>query len=115
MLHHNHSELIQTLINCAAACENCATECLGEKDVAMMANCIKLDRDCADMCRLAATLLIRESLIGHQFLLLCEKICELCSKECEKHNHSSHCKACAEACKKCAAACHAHHEMITQR
>ena len=79
-----------------------------------MRDCIRLDRDCADICRLAATLLIRDSVIGHQFILICEEICQLCENECQKHE-MEHCKACANACKKCAEACHAHHEMITQK
>jgi hypothetical protein len=115
MLHHNHSQLIQTLIDCANSCEQCAAECLGEKDIAMMRDCIRLDRDCSDICHMAANLLIRESVIGHQFLLLCEEICQLCGNECGKHAHLDHCKACAASCLKCAVACHAHHEPITQK
>lgn len=113
MLQHNHKDLIQTLLDCALTCESCATACLGEQDVKMMARCIALDRDCADMCLQAAQLLQRNSEIGHQYLLLCEEICQMCGDECGKHQ-MDHCQQCAEACRKCAAACHAHHEPITQ-
>lgn len=115
MLNHNHNDLIQTLINCALTCEMCATECLQEDDVKMMAECIRLDRDCADLCNQAAILLQRGSKIGHQYLLICEEICRMCGEECKKHSTMDHCKKCAEACMQCAEACHAHHEPITQR
>ena len=113
MLHQNHHELIQKLLNCALSCEICATGCLKEEDVKMMARCINLDRDCADICIQAARLLKRDSEIGHQYLLICEEICRMCAAECGKYAHE-HCKQCAQACKDCADACHAHHKSITQ-
>lgn len=105
---HKHAALIQQLLDCATACENCGASCLEEDDVTSMAHCIELDRDCAEMCFLGARLLIRDSEFAHEFLALCEKICRHCSDECGKHEHE-HCKKCAEECKKCADACHAHH------
>lgn len=108
---HKHGALIQQLLDCAAACENCAASCLDETDVSSMAHCIELDRDCADLCFLGARLLIRDSEFGHEFLALCEKACRHCAEECEKHHHE-HCKKCAEACQKCAEGCHAHHGNI---
>lgn len=41
---------------CAVACDNCAVSCLQEEDVKMMARCIALDMDCAQICRMAASL-----------------------------------------------------------
>jgi hypothetical protein len=113
MENHDHTALIQNLLDCALACENCASACLEENDVNAMAACIKLDRDCADICFQAARLLKRRSAIAHQFLLICEEVCRLCGEECNKHQHE-HCKKCAEACFICAEACHAHHDPITQ-
>ena len=113
MNNHNHQALIQKLLDCAITCENCATSCLQEEDVTMMAKCISLDRDCADICFQAARLLKRDSEVGHQFLVLCEEICRLCGDECGKHKHE-HCQICALACKDCAEACHAHHQPVTQ-
>lgn len=110
---HNHRDLIQKLLDCALACEYCASACLKEADVAKMTGCISLDRDCSDLCIQAMRLLKRESVIGHQFLLICEEICRLCADECGKHEHA-HCQECARACRECAEACHAHHEMIRQ-
>jgi hypothetical protein len=108
-----YQDLIQKLLDCAFACENCATACLQEEDVKMMAPCIRLDRDCADICLQAAQLLQRQSDIALQYLLLCEEICRMCNAECSKHQHN-HCQICAQACLACAEACHAHHQAIKQ-
>jgi hypothetical protein len=109
----NNHALIQALLDCALACEHCASSSLKEDDINMMIDCIKLDRDCADICTQAARLLQRDSVIGHQYLLLCEEICRLCAAECSKHDHE-HCRQCAVACEECADACHANHEPIKQ-
>lgn len=45
---------IEACYACAATCDNCAASCLQEEDVKMMARCIALDIDCAQICRLAA-------------------------------------------------------------
>lgn len=73
-----------------------------------MAHCIELDRDCAEICFLAAKLLLRDSEISHKFLAVCEEACRKCAEECGMHDHD-HCKRCAEACRRCEQACHEHH------
>lgn len=113
MENHDHQAIIQKLLNCVLACEYCANACLAEDDIKMMGRCIKLDHDCADICTQAARLLQRDSVIAHQYLLICEEICRLCADECGKHQHD-HCQQCAEACRICAEACHEHHQPITQ-
>jgi hypothetical protein len=104
-----HAELIQEMVNCALACEACAAACMGEENVSMMTRCIELDRDCADICSLAARLLLRDSEIAAQYLTVVEEICQLCADECNKHEHV-HCKACAEACLNCAESCRESHD-----
>lgn len=106
---HQHSDLIKALLNCAAACENCASSCLDESNVTAMAHCIEIDRDCAELCFITAKLLIRDSEYAHGLLEVCEKACRHCAEECSKHEHE-HCKKCAENCILCADACHAHSE-----
>jgi len=97
--------LLTMLADCAAACYHCSTACLEEKDVQMMAACIKLDMDCAQICSTTVAFVARGSEhVGH-LLKECAEICRKCAKECEKHTHMEHCKQCAEACRKCAEAC----------
>ena len=96
--------VLDALSRCIAACELCADACLAETDVAMMVPCIRLDRDCADICRLTAAFIARGSAHAPHVLKECIEICQKCHDECAQHEHA-HCKQCAEACKACVAAC----------
>jgi hypothetical protein len=96
--------IIEALWKCATACENCASECLGEDDFLMMRDCIRLDRDCADVCRLTATLIARNSPHGKHLVKECIEVCERCAEECGQHDND-HCQACARACTECVEAC----------
>lgn len=108
-----HSELVQILLDCAAACETCAAACLYEEDPAMMARCIETDRDCADICTLGARLLLRDSENANHYLTACVEACRLCAEECKKHNND-HCRQCAEACDRCADACVDQHSVAVK-
>ena len=108
MSHEQHTQLIQALNDCAVECNHCSTACLEEENVKMLSRCIKLDIDCAEICRLAAGFLARGSEHARHILKECAEICRECAEECEKHaHHHDHCKQCAEACRNCAAACEA--------
>lgn len=89
---------------CADACDHCSVACLGEPDVAELARCIRMDMDCAAICRLTAGALARGSEWAEDIAPLCAEICAMCAEECEKHRHN-HCKECAEACSDCAQIC----------
>lgn len=78
--------------------------CLSEKDVAMMARCIQLDRECAEACYAAARLMAIGGEHAAAFCNACAEICEACAEECRKHN-MDHCQTCAEACRECAQEC----------
>ncbi|MCA8833321.1 four-helix bundle copper-binding protein [Hymenobacter pini] len=105
-MHTQHQSLLDALNACIASCEHCATACLNEQNVQMMARCISLDRDCADICALTARLLARGSEHAQHLLRECAEICKACGDECEKHAaHMEHCRECAEACRRCEEAC----------
>lgn len=99
--------LIDALNDCIVACNYCATACLDEDNIKMLAKCIKQDMDCALICQLAATLLSRGSEHGKHVLNECLEVCDLCATECEKHAKMGmeHCENCAAACRKCIEAC----------
>lgn len=99
-----YADCIAECNRCADICDYCATSCLSEENVAMMARCIRLDMDCAAQCRIAAGVMARESEHAVAICQLCAQICEACAEECEKHDHQ-HCKQCASACRQCANAC----------
>ena len=105
MKQNNKQSLINLINECAQACNNCATACLNEEDVQMLTSCIRLDVDCADICRTTAAFLERSSDNSDVVLSVCALICDNCGDECEKHSHMKHCKICAEVCRQCAESC----------
>lgn len=104
MSHEQHQELINALHECAVACNHCYDACLKEEDVKMMAACIRLDRECADICSYLEQAVSRNTPFLSELATVCAKICEACGNECKQHDHE-HCQKCAEACFKCAEAC----------
>jgi hypothetical protein len=104
MANESFRACIEACYACADACDHCAIACLGEQDVAHMARCIKLDMDCAQICRLAAAFMARGSEASKLLCEDCAEICTMCADECGRHQHD-HCQACAEACRRCAQEC----------
>ncbi len=99
---------IDAAAECALVCTACADACLSEPDLARLADCIRLDLECAEICRLVARLLARpgrqdrDSL--ERALDTCSRACRACAEECGRHDHE-HCRICAEACLASADAC----------
>jgi hypothetical protein len=101
---------IAVCTECAQICTVCADACLSEHDMQDLVPCIRLNLDCADVCRVTATLMTRPShrdapaLRAH--LEACCAIAKACADECDAHaDMMDHCRICAEACRACAEAC----------
>jgi hypothetical protein len=105
----NKDELVEVLLACAAECNRCMAECLNEEDVSMMARCIELNVDCADICTTTAGFVARNSESTDTLLEICAEVCRACGEECSKHE-SEHCRDCADLCMECADACSADEE-----
>ena len=103
------NNLIVTLNYCATQCNNCVMECLAEQDVKSMANCIKIDLDCAEICRTVSSFLSRSSNHAQHLMKECIEICTNCAIQCEQHSHLEHCRKCAEVCRICIAECNYFH------
>jgi len=102
---HRHTQAcIDACIRCAQACESCANSCLFEPNVHQLAECIRLDRDCATLCWATATLLSRDYHFLEDLCRVCADICYACAAECERHPHQ-HCGCTAKACRACAEEC----------
>ncbi|MEW5804418.1 MAG: four-helix bundle copper-binding protein [bacterium] len=94
---------------CSQTCVTCADACVGEKDT-MLAACIRLDMDCADICcttnRLLSRLTETPMNVVRSQLQTCIVACQECGAECNKHAEQyEHCRICADACSRCAQAC----------
>jgi hypothetical protein len=98
-------KMIDVLQFCAAQCTHCYDACHLEKEMDM-SSCMINDQDCADLCRLTAQVLERNSDNSDIFLKVCLVMCERCATECEKYPQMEYCKKCADASRKCAVMIH---------
>jgi len=105
MSHKQYESCIKACHECAMECEHCATACLNEDDLKRLAQCIQLNRDCADICAFATQIMARDSKFSKDICSLCAEICQACGDECAKHDDMDHCKKCADACYRCAEEC----------
>lgn len=99
------NELMKAVLTCAQACNHCFDSCLEEENIDMVRECIRLDRECADICNLVLSFSGREGAVRNDLLSLCATICQACGNECEQHHHMQHCQECAETCFHCAKLC----------
>lgn len=104
MPHQKFNACIEACNSCAVACNHCAASCLHEKDIKMMAKCLALDIDCAQICALAAAAMARGSEHATAICALCADICQSCGDECTRHD-MAHCQQCATTCHHCAQEC----------
>lgn len=100
-------DCIDACMACASTCDYCASSCLNEANVMDLRRCIRLDLECAAICRAAAEVMSLNGQFSEQLCSLCAEICHACADECQRHAEMGmeHCRECAEACRKCAAAC----------
>ena len=96
--------MYRACIECATTCNQCAVSCLEEKDVQYLIKCIRLDLECAVICRSTAELMSLNSSYSKDVCQLCASICNVCAQICEQHANMGmeHCRECAEACRACA-------------
>jgi hypothetical protein len=108
---HMHQE---HFLKCAKACTDCQLMCdscfahcsallvAGKKEHAeTMQTCV----DCAECCKLAATLSARQSPFAINACECCAKCCDDCATACEKFKDDKHMADCAKSCRDCAKAC----------
>lgn len=109
--------LSQETKDCMAACLRTAQACnlCGDDMVGMeahgdqsrlMAKCIRLCRDCSEICLLASHWMGRMALFSSQICRICADVCDLCAETCEAHAaHHALCGPTAKECRRCADLC----------
>ncbi|GAA3723466.1 hypothetical protein GCM10022378_12000 [Salinicoccus jeotgali] len=75
---------LETLQQCMTERNCCFDACLKEDDVKMMAECIRLDRECADMCGYLEQAISRISPFIKALAVVCASMCDAYDEECEK-------------------------------
>lgn len=101
---------IEALEDCANTCTQCADACLAEQDLAMLAKCIRLNLDCADICSATSRVISRQTdydaKVTRPLIEACIAACASCADECERHaSMMEHCRICAARCRACEATC----------
>jgi len=104
MMDEKVKSMNRILGKCVAVCNFCFSACLREEDVMMMKECIRLDKECAEICGVTLSLVASDAVMAGEALKLCATICQKCGEECQKHDND-HCRKCAEVCLECAEAC----------
>jgi hypothetical protein len=104
MVDQQYRSCLEACYDCADACDRCAVACLAEPNVGKMERCVRLDMDCAQICRLAAAYMARDSEMADLIWEICAQVCDTCAEECSRHA-AEHCQRCAEACRHCAEEC----------
>ena len=74
MSHEQFQQCIEECLRCMVACNHCYTACLDEHDVAMMKECIRLDRQCADICAFAAQAMSTNSMYARELCRICADV-----------------------------------------
>jgi len=95
---------IAICIRCAAACDHCSyvTElALAQDD---KGRTIRLDKDCAAVCRLLASMLATRQSWHQDICHLCAQICSACAAEYQQFDEA-HAQYCAKVCEQCRDAC----------
>lgn len=106
MNNEQSEQIIDALNKCALDCIHCETACLDEENVQGLVQCIRLDRECAELCLFTAKMIAADAELSTEILNLCSKICDLCGDECDQHaSHMEHCRICAQSCRRCAEEC----------
>ena len=76
---------IEECYSCAQTCTSCADACLAEDNVKSLAQCIRLNLDCSDVCnitcRMATRLTGSDEEVNLRMLETCAAACRLCGEE----------------------------------
>ncbi|WP_338473215.1 four-helix bundle copper-binding protein [Niallia sp. XMNu-256] len=88
---------------CIQACNECFDLCCTSPKEEY-ANCLKILRDCSDICALVSQMISRNSVNAKLISSFCANICDACAKACEKFDDPIW-RKCAEICRQCADAC----------
>ncbi len=103
---------IETLIECANTCTQCADACLSESALsAELAKCIRFEsrlrgRVHGNQPRVISRQTEYDANLTRPLLEACAAVCKSCGDECGRHGeHMDHCRVCAASCRRCESAC----------
>ena len=92
------------------SCTSCADDCIGADDPKAMAECIRTDLDCADICAATVAVLTRQmkpnGSVQRAQVQAMVAACKACGDSCMSHaDNMRHCKLCGQTCRDCEQKC----------
>lgn len=104
-----HQELQEAIKHCSECYQTCLTtlsHCLSLGGHHSEASHIQAIYDCAEICQLAVSYMVRSSPMYGRLNLLCAEVCTRCANQCEQMmDDDKQMRTCAETCRKCADIC----------
>ena len=104
--------MTETMEKCIANCTECAnicvvtiTHCLQKGGKHAAAEHVRKLQDCAELCRLSASAMLRESELHKKICGVCAEACHACAESCEEFTGDSQMEKCAEVCRRTAESC----------
>lgn len=98
-------DCIQDCLECANICEQTIAFCLQQGGPHAAPEHIRLLRDCADICLMAAAMMSRGSAFQRQHCALCAEVCKACAASCDRVGREPQMQTCADACRQCEQSC----------
>lgn len=96
---------IEACVEAMNACNLSYVSNLKQYNLETLGDCIRVNRDCAEICSFTVQALSQGNAFSKQLAELCAKACEACINECSRHQQT-HCQECVAACRKCAEMCY---------
>ena len=96
---------IDNCTECHQICIRMISHCLEKGGAHADARHIQLLQDCARICEVSASFMLRESSYHTLTCGVCAEICNACAESCLAFGDDEMMKSCAEVCQKCAASC----------
>lgn len=96
---------IQDAKDCHAVCVQTVTYCLQQGGQHAQASHIQSLLDCAAACQISEDFMLEGSPLHPKACGLCVDTCTRCAESCAQFGNDEQMKACADACRRCAASC----------
>lgn len=96
---------IQICLQCSQVCEQAVQYSLDQGGRYMEPRHIRQLQDCAEMCRVAANFMMRDSSLHMQTCRTCALVCWSTAADCERFSDDATMKMCADICRRCAESC----------
>jgi hypothetical protein len=98
-------QAIQQCSECYQTCLTTLSHCLSLGGHHSEAVHIQAMYDCAEICQLAVSYMVRNSPMYGRLNLLCAEICIHCANQCEMMGDDEQMQTCAATCRHCADIC----------